>query len=70
MDTANSRYMVMKEMVEESKISRFTLALRLSEGKLHGTQNGTRGRWRVHRSCFEAFMVGEQCEHQAKAKVA
>lgn len=69
MDTA-SRYMIMKQMVEESGISRFTLQLRLSEGALHGTQGTARGRWRVHRDCFEAFMLGEMCEHQAKAKVA
>lgn len=69
MTTAN-RYMVMKEMVEESGISRFTLQLRLGEGALHGSQSKPRGTWRVHRNCFDAFMVGEKCEHQAKAEAA
>lgn len=34
-------------------------------GELHGSQRATRGRWRFHRDCLDAWMLGEQCPHEA-----
>jgi excisionase family DNA binding protein len=33
-------------------------------GELHGTQRKTKGRWRIHRDCLDAWCAGEQCQHQ------
>ncbi|MEV5068966.1 hypothetical protein MRBLMI12_000523 [Microbacterium sp. LMI12-1-1.1] len=64
------RFMKMEEMVEESGISRFTLMPALQEGRLHGIQHVPRGKWRVERTCFEAWLTGEECSHQKAKKEA
>lgn len=36
-------------------------------GELHGSQRKTKGRWRFHRGCLDAWVSGGQCEHQGAA---
>lgn len=57
--------LLMEQMTERSGMSRWTLMKELQIGRLHGAQNGVRGTWRVSEPCFEAWLVGEKCEHQA-----
>lgn len=41
-----------------------TVRKALEAGELHGGQSKTRGRWRVHRACVDAWALGEDCPHQ------
>ena len=56
--------LVMEQMAERSGMSRWTLMKELKVERLHGAQNGKRGTWRVSEACFEAWLLGQRCEHQ------
>lgn len=59
-------YLRMDNLVEESRLSRWTLMRALQTGELHGGQRRKYGTWHVEESCFHAWMLGEQCAHRAK----
>ncbi|MBS45213.1 MAG: hypothetical protein CMH83_18990 [Nocardioides sp.] len=42
-----------------------TLVRHLQSGELHGFQRKTKGRWRIHVDCLDAWLVGETCTHAA-----
>lgn len=37
-----------------------------ASGELHGTQRVVRGKWRIHRDCLDAWMLGEPCAHKQR----
>lgn len=41
-----------------------TVRRALEAGDLHGGQSTTRGRWRIHRDCADAWALGVPCPHQ------
>lgn len=43
---------------------RDTVLKALEAGELHGSQTKTRGRWRVHRDCLDAWAFRQPCAHQ------
>lgn len=45
---------------------RDTVLKALESGELHGAQRKTKGRWRIHRDCLSAWLLGEKCEHQLR----
>lgn len=47
-----------------------TVRRALEAGELHGGQGKTRGRWRIHVDCVDAWALGEQCAHQVAAKAS
>lgn len=47
-----------------------TIRKALEAGTLHGIQRKTKGRWRIHRDCLNAWCGGERCEHQVAEDVA
>jgi len=57
----------MSEMERRSGLSRYTLMRALKAGKLHGMHTGVNGTWRVREECFENWLEGERCAHQAVA---
>ncbi len=44
-----------------------TVLKALESGELHGSQRVTKGRWRIHRDCLNAWAFGEKCAHQQNA---
>ncbi|WP_288120920.1 helix-turn-helix domain-containing protein [Microbacterium sp. 69-7] len=54
-------------MERRSGLSRYTLMRALKAGKLHGMHTGVNGTWRVREECFENWLEGERCAHQAVA---
>ena len=38
----------------------------LEAGRLHGGQPMVRGRWRIHRDCLDAWVLGERCPHSTR----
>jgi excisionase family DNA binding protein len=44
-----------------------TILKAAESGELHGTQRKTRGRWRIHVDCLDAWAAGEKCRHQQVA---
>lgn len=47
-----------------------TVRKALEAGDLHGGQAKSRGRWRTHRDCVDAWALGEPCPHQVAAKAS
>ena len=44
-----------------------TVRKALEAGELHGGQRTAGGRWRMHRDCIDAWLLGQKCVHQARA---
>lgn len=42
-----------------------TVRRALQAGELHGSQRGAGGRWRTHRDCIDAWVLGQPCPHVA-----
>lgn len=40
-----------------------TVRRALEAGELHGSQRAVRGRWRIHRDCLDAWVLGVPCPH-------
>lgn len=40
----------------------------LEAERLHGTQPKTRGHWRIHRDCLDAWVMNVPCPHGLGAK--
>lgn len=38
----------------------------LEAQRLHGSQPKTRGHWRIHRDCLDAWLLGTPCPHAAR----
>jgi len=34
------------------------------DSSLHGSQRTTKGRWRIHIDCLNAWVSGQKCDHQ------
>jgi hypothetical protein len=47
-----------------------TVRRALESGQLHGGQAKTGGRWRIHRNCLDAWLLGTQCPHATAKKSA
>ncbi|MEE3126373.1 MAG: helix-turn-helix domain-containing protein [Actinomycetota bacterium] len=41
-----------------------TLRRALQSGELHGTQRKAKGKWRIHVTCLDAWLLGQPCDHQ------
>ncbi|XBH21587.1 hypothetical protein V5R04_15485 [Jonesiaceae bacterium BS-20] len=44
-----------------------TIYRALESGDLHGAQRKARGAWWIRQDCLDAWLDGEQCEHQLAA---
>jgi hypothetical protein len=60
--------LTVKEAALAARKHEQTVRRALEDGRLHGTQQVTGGRWTVRADCLEAWCDGVPCEHQA-AKV-
>lgn len=47
-----------------------TVRRALEAGQLHGGQPQAGGRWRIHRDCLDAWLLGTSCPHAATRKTA
>jgi hypothetical protein len=47
-----------------------TVRRALESGQLHGGQAKAGGRWRIHRNCLDAWLLGTQCPHATAKKSA
>jgi excisionase family DNA binding protein len=47
-----------------------TVRRALESGQLHGGQPKAGGRWRIHRDCLDAWLLGTQCPHATAKKSA
>lgn len=36
-------------------------------GELHGVQRKTKGPWRIHVECLDAWILGHPCPHKVKS---
>lgn len=45
-----------------------TVRKALEAGELHGFQRKTRGRWRVHIDCLNAWLSNTKCPHAQQGK--
>lgn len=52
------------QAAERVGLHRDTVLKALEAGGLHGGQPKVRGRWRVHRDCLDAWVLGAPCPHQ------
>jgi excisionase family DNA binding protein len=43
-----------------------TVRRALEAGVLHGGQTKAGGRWRIHRDCLDAWLLGIVCPHAAR----
>lgn len=49
---------------EHAGCHRDTVLRALEAAELHGTQRKTKGRWRIHIDCLNAWCAGDKCDHQ------
>lgn len=52
------------QAAEHSNSHADTVRKALEAGELHGSQKKTKGRWRIHVDCLDAWCAGESCQHQ------
>lgn len=62
------KYLTVAEVADASRKHPVTIRLALEGGKLHGSQQSTRGRWLVREDCLEAFLECRPCEHKASKR--
>lgn len=43
-----------------------TVRRALESGELHGGQQKAGSRWRIHRHCLDAWLLGTACPHAAR----
>lgn len=53
-----------------ARASKAALKNAVASGELHGEQRVVGGKWRFHRSCLDAWVKGERCEHQRRARAS
>lgn len=61
--TREVMWMSVRDVVDESASAPDAVRLALRAGELHGHRRHSRGRWAIHRTCFELWNGADSCIH-------